>query len=127
MGLFANLRPVMVFSSLENASTLKPEAVAGVDLLIVRELTGGLYFGQKYREELPDGGVRAVDTLEYTTNEIDRRWLLTWPGSGRGRLPPWIGQRTGKFRLWREVATAVGRDYPMSAWTTCMWTTVPCS
>lgn len=115
LGLFANLRPVMVFSSLENASTLKPEAVAGVDLLIVRELTGGLYFGQKYREELPDGGVRAVDTLEYTTNEIDRivRMAFDLARKRKGKVTSVDKANVlESSRLWREVASAVGRDYP---------------
>ena len=63
-GLYANLRPAKVFPALVNASTLKPEVVNGLDLLVVRELTGGLYFGKKYREALPDGSTLVVDTLE---------------------------------------------------------------
>ena len=115
LGLFANLRPVMVFSSLENASTLKPEVVAGVDLLIVRELTGGLYFGKKYRENLPDGSIEVVNTLDYTTSEIERilrvAFDLARERKGKVTSVDKANVREGS-RLWREVATAVGRDYP---------------
>jgi len=115
LGLYANLRPVKVFPALADASTLKPEVVSGVDLVIVRELTGGLYFGKKYREPLPGGGTRVVDTLEYTTPEIER---IARVGFDLAR------QRRGKLtsvdkanvlessRCWREVVAGVSRDYP---------------
>jgi 3-isopropylmalate dehydrogenase len=71
--LFANLRPALCFDALKDASTLKPEIVAGLDILIVRELTGGVYFGlPKETTTLPDGQKRAVDTQVYTTHEIER-------------------------------------------------------
>ncbi len=71
--LFANLRPALCFDALKDASTLKPEIVAGLDILIVRELTGGVYFGEpKETTTLPDGQKRAVDTQVYTTSEIER-------------------------------------------------------
>src|SRR5262249_20818650 len=72
LGLFANLRPVRVFPELAAASPLKPERVDGVDMLFVRELTGGIYFGQPRLRETADGRTRAVDTLEYTDVEIRR-------------------------------------------------------
>ena len=73
LGLFANLRPALCFEALKDASTLKPEIVAGLDILIVRELTGGVYFGKpKEITTLPDGQKRAVDTQIYTTSEIER-------------------------------------------------------
>lgn len=73
LGLFANLRPALCFEALKDASTLRPEIVAGLDILIVRELTGGIYFGQpKEITDLPDGQKRAVDTQVYTTMEIER-------------------------------------------------------
>src|SRR5215831_18248863 len=73
MELFANLRPAVVFDALVDASSLKPELVAGLDILIVRELTGGVYFGEpKEITKLPDGQQRAVDTQVYTTSEIER-------------------------------------------------------
>ena len=73
LDLFANLRPAMVFDALVDASTLKPEVVRGLDLMIVRELTGGVYFGEpRGIEDLPDGQRRGVDTQVYTTYEIER-------------------------------------------------------
>jgi len=73
LGLFANLRPALCFDALKDASSLKPEIVSGLDILIVRELTGGVYFGEpKETATLPDGQKRAVDTQVYTTHEIER-------------------------------------------------------
>jgi 3-isopropylmalate dehydrogenase len=73
LGLFANLRPALCFEALKDASTLKPDIVAGLDILIVRELTGGVYFGlPKEITTLADGQKRAVDTQVYTTGEIER-------------------------------------------------------
>ncbi len=73
MGLFANLRPAIVFEELAEASTLKKEVVAGLDIMIVRELTGDLYFGQpRGIEKLPDGQRKGVNTMVYTTSEIQR-------------------------------------------------------
>ena len=73
LGLFANLRPATVFDALADASTLKPDIVRGLDLMIVRELTGGVYFGEpRGIEELPDGQRRGVNTQVYTTAEIHR-------------------------------------------------------
>ena len=71
--LFANLRPAICYKALANASSLKPELVDGLDILIVRELTGGVYFGEpKETTTLPNGEKRAVDTQVYTTHEIER-------------------------------------------------------
>ncbi|MGF1594252.1 MAG: 3-isopropylmalate dehydrogenase [Kiloniellaceae bacterium] len=73
MVLFANLRPALCFDALVDASTLKPELVAGLDIMIVRELTGGIYFGEpRGIETLPDGSRRGINTQVYTTGEIQR-------------------------------------------------------
>lgn len=73
LGLFANLRPALCFDALKDASSLKPEIVSGLDILIVRELTGGVYFGEpKEITDLGNGQERAVDTQVYTTAEIER-------------------------------------------------------
>src|SRR5918999_3050223 len=73
MDLFANLRPAMVFDALIEASTLKPEIVRGLDIMILRELTGGVYFGEpRGVETLPDGQRRGINTQVYTTDEIRR-------------------------------------------------------
>ncbi|MBI4949377.1 MAG: 3-isopropylmalate dehydrogenase, partial [Deltaproteobacteria bacterium] len=73
LGLFANVRPARIYKDLIDASTLKPEVIDGVDLVVIRELTGGLYFGTpKGVEKLPDGTERGVNTMVYTTPEIER-------------------------------------------------------
>ena len=73
LGLFANLRPALVFDALASASTLKEEVVSGLDMMIVRELTGGIYFGEpRGVEDLPGGGRKGVNTLTYTTAEVQR-------------------------------------------------------
>jgi 3-isopropylmalate dehydrogenase len=73
LGLFANLRPALCFDALKDASTLKPDIVSGLDILIVRELTGGVYFGEpRGIETLADGSRRGVDTQVYTSGEIRR-------------------------------------------------------
>ncbi len=76
LGVYANLRPVRVHPCLVNASPLKPEKLVGVDLLVVRELTGGLYFGQPKGREMLNGRIRAVDTLAYYDYEIHRNKII---------------------------------------------------
>jgi 3-isopropylmalate dehydrogenase len=115
LGLYANLRPVHVFQALLNASTLKPEVVEGLDLLVVRELTGGLYFGKKYRETLSDGTVKVVDTLEYTTPEIERITRMAFELARKRRHKVSSVDKANVLessRLWREVITEVAKDYP---------------
>ena len=73
LGLYANLRPAMVFDSLADASTLKKDVVSGLDIMILRELTGGIYFGEpRGVETLPDGSKKGINTEVYTTHEIIR-------------------------------------------------------
>jgi 3-isopropylmalate dehydrogenase len=74
--LFANLRPVRVFPGLEHASSLKPELVRGLDLMIVRELTGGIYYGQPKGQHTVDGIQGAVDTMRYLAPEIERSGIF---------------------------------------------------
>ncbi len=115
LGLYANLRPVRVFPALVGASTMKPEVVSGLDLLVVRELTGGLYFGKKYREPLPEGGARVVDTLEYTTPEIDRIARMAFNLARKRRSKVTSVDKANVLessRHWREVVTQVGAGYP---------------
>ncbi len=114
MGLFANLRPALVFDALVEASTLKPELVKGLDLMIVRELTGGVYFGEpRGIEPLPGGGRRAVNTQVYTTKEIRRvaRVAFELARKRSGKLcsvEKANVMETGV--LWREEVTKIGRD-----------------
>ena len=72
LGLFSNIRPAIVFDALTNASTLKKEVVEGLDIVVVRELTGGIYFGKKGEKTLENGDKAAYDILEYSKKEIDR-------------------------------------------------------
>ena len=115
LGLYANLRPVRAIPSLARLSPLKPERVAGVDFIVIRELTGGLYFGQpKGRTQTPEGE-RAVDTLIYTESEIRRIVRLAFElARGRRRLVTSIDKANvlESSRLWRKVAIEIGKEYP---------------
>ena len=115
LGLYANLRPAMVFPALVNASTLKPEVVEGLDIMVVRELTGGLYFGEKKREDLPDGTVRVTDTLVYTTEEIVRIARLAFELAAKRRQKVTLVDKANVLessRYWREVVTKMAAEYP---------------
>ncbi|WP_394828455.1 3-isopropylmalate dehydrogenase [Pendulispora albinea] len=115
LGLFANLRPVRVHPKLAAASPLKTDKVEGVDILFVRELTGGLYFGQpRLREKLESGKVRAVDTLEYTDEEVRRVVHLAFRlAEPRKKRVTSVDKANvlESSRLWREVATEVGAEF----------------
>ncbi len=116
MDLFANLRPATVFPALAEASSLKKELVSGLDMLIVRELTGGVYFGKpRGIETLKDGSKRAVDTQVYTTSEIDRVCRVACELAMKRNKRLTSVEKANVMEtgvLWREVATAVGKDYP---------------
>jgi 3-isopropylmalate dehydrogenase len=114
LGLFANLRPVSVFPALVGASTLKPDVIAGVDLIVFRELTGGLYFGQKSRRPL-DSGEEAIDTLVYTTPEIERITRLAFEAARKRRKKVTSVDKANVLessRLWRETVTRLATEYP---------------
>lgn len=115
LGLFANLRPVRVLPAMAEASPLRPGRLEGVDLLFVRELTGGIYFGRKGREPAPPGGggERAFDECAYTTEEIERVVrVAAGLASGRsGRLTSVDKANVLETsRLWRRVTERVVRD-----------------
>ncbi len=115
LGLFANLRPVTVRPALALASPLRPESVAGVDLVIVRELTGGLYFGQPQGREVTPQGRSAVDTLRYSEGEIERLMRVAFDLARLRRKKVTSVDKANVMassRLWREVAHEVARDYP---------------
>jgi 3-isopropylmalate dehydrogenase len=122
LGLYANLRPVRIFPALAGASTLRPEVLDGVDMLIVRELTGGLYFGDRARvadapEATADGGPgrRAFDTMDYREFEIERiaRMAFQAARGRRGRLHSVDKANVlESSRLWREVVHEVAADFP---------------
>jgi 3-isopropylmalate dehydrogenase len=116
LGLFANLRPAILYPQLADASTLKPEVVAGLDILIVRELTGGIYFGQPRGVKTTDDGKRVgFNTLVYTESEIDRICRVAFDlARQRDRRVCSVDKANVLecTELWREVATRVGQDYP---------------
>jgi 3-isopropylmalate dehydrogenase len=111
LGLFANLRPVRPHPALADASPVKPDRLAGVDVMVVRELTGGLYFGQPRGRETVNGVVRAVDTLEYHDYEISRILALAFRlAAGRRKKVTSVDKANvlESSRLWRQTATAMG-------------------
>lgn len=116
LGLFANLRPVRPHAELLDASPLRPEKLLGVDILVVRELTGGIYFGEPQgRETSPDGSVRAVDTMVYCDYEIERVVELACKlARGRRRKVSSIDKANvlESSRLWRQIATDVSARHP---------------
>ena len=111
LDLFANLRPAIVFDALIDASTLKPDVIRGLDILIVRELTGGVYFGEpRGIEELPNGEKRGFNTQTYTTSEIERvaRVAFDLARKRDGRVcSAEKGNVMESGRLWREVVTTL--------------------
>ncbi len=114
LGLFANLRPVKLFSALASASTLKREVVEGTDLLVVRELTGGIYFGEpKGVTKLPEGTERGVNTLVYTTPEIERIGRVAFEAARRRRNQVLSVDKANVLEateLWRRVITQVHKE-----------------
>ncbi len=116
LGLFANLRPAMIYKDLIGASTLKAEVIDGVDLLVVRELTGGLYFGTpKGVETLPDGTERGVNTMVYTTPEIERIARVGFEVARKRRKKLCSVDKANVLEtteLWRRVMIKVGKEYP---------------
>ncbi len=114
LGVFANLRPVRVHPALVNSSPLKPEKLKDADILVVRELTGGLYFGQPKRRERVNGHERAVDTLEYYDYEIRRVVELAFRlALGRRRKVSSVDKANvlESSRLWRQIAAAIGAEH----------------
>lgn len=112
--LYANLRPCVLFPGLLNASTLKEEVISGVDILVIRELTGGIYFGEKKREKTPDGE-KATDVLAYSTYEIERivRFAYQAARKRRGKLCSVDKANVlESSRLWRETVNRLAGDYP---------------
>jgi len=116
LGLFANLRPALLYPELAAASTLKPDVVAGLDLMIIRELTGDIYFGEpRGRRKTAAGEDEGFDTMRYSEGEIRRIARVGFETARRrsGRLCSVDKANVlDTSILWREVVTAVGRDYP---------------
>lgn len=113
--LFGNLRPVKVYPFLLNASPLRPERLEGVDLLVVRELTGGLYYGQPKERRTVNGEEQAIDSMTYTAGEIERVARLAFELAGKRRRKVTSVDKANVLecsRLWRQTVTRVAQDYP---------------
>ena len=114
LGLFANIRPARVFDCLLDASTIKREVLEGTDLVVVRELTGGIYFGEKYRKETAEGRL-AVDTCVYSEAEIERIVRQAFEIARKRRRKLASVDKANVLetsRLWREVVNRVAAGYP---------------
>lgn len=112
LGLYANLRPVTSYAGLEDLSPLRPERIAGVDFLIVRELTGGIYFGERGRSEDKRS---AYDTCAYSTEEIERIVDLAFREAMARRRQLTLVDKANVLetsRLWREVTQRLAANYP---------------
>jgi 3-isopropylmalate dehydrogenase len=116
LDLFANLRPARCFPMLVDASPLKRSVVEGTDLMVVRELTGGLYFGEpRGREEFADGSARAINTMAYTSREIERVARAAFDVAMKRRKRLASVDKANVLvvsQLWREVVVRVAKDYP---------------
>ena len=116
LGLFANFRPVFMFPELVGASTLKPEVVEGLDLLILRELNGDLYFGEPRGVTTEPSGERVgINTMRYTASEVERIAHVAFRAASgrRGKLCSVDKANVLEtMQLWREVMVEVGRGYP---------------
>ena len=115
LGLFANLRPAKLYTELADASTLKREVIEGIDVLVVRELTGGIYFGKPKGIETTATGHRGINTEVYTTEEITRIAHVAFKAAQkRSRLVTSIDKANvlESSELWRRIVTDVHREYP---------------
>ena len=116
LDLFANLRPARCFPMLVDASPLKRSVVEGTDIMVIRELTGGLYFGEpRGREEFADGGARAINTMAYTSREIERVARVAFDVAMKRKKRLASVDKANVLvvsQLWREVVTRVSKDYP---------------
>ena len=115
LGLFANLRPAKLYPMLAEASTLKRDVIEGLDLLVVRELTGGIYFGKPKGIEKIPGGERGINTEVYTTQEIRRIAKIAFEAARKRRRRVTSVDKANVLEsseLWRRVVNEVHRDFP---------------
>src|SRR3984893_11380193 len=117
LDLFANLRPAIVFDPLVDASTLKPDVVRGLNIMIVRESTGGIYFGEpRGVETMPDGQKRGFDTESYTTNEIERVARVAFELARKRQNRVCSVEKANVMQsglFWRQTVTALrDREFP---------------
>ena len=120
MGLFANFRPAICYKELVNASSLKPELIAGLDILIIRELTGDIYFGQpRGRRTAPDGAFagadEAFDTMRYTRPEVERIARVAFEAARKRDKRVTSVDKANvleTFQFWKDIVTEVHKEYP---------------
>lgn len=115
LGAFANLRPAICFAALADSSPLRPELIGGADILIVRELLGGLYFGEPRSISEADGRRVAVNTMRYSEPEIERIARVGFDLAQKRKKKLLSVDKSNVLecsRLWREVVTKIGKDYP---------------
>jgi len=116
LGLFANLRPAIIYEALKAASPLRAEIVEGnIDILVVRELTGGIYFGDRGRQETGTPDETAYDTEKYSVSEVERIARVAFDAASKRRgLVTSVDKANilESSRLWREVVARVSKDYP---------------
>ncbi|MBW8012835.1 MAG: 3-isopropylmalate dehydrogenase [Chloroflexi bacterium] len=115
LDLYANLRPVLPHPDLVSASPLKKEYLEGVDMLVVRELTGGIYFGQPRHRQSVNGETQAVDTMVYKTSEIERAARLAFSLAHERKNKVSSIDKSNVLetsRLWRETVSSVSKEYP---------------
>ena len=116
LGLFANLRPAVVFDALANASTLKLDVVKGLDIMILRELTGDIYFGEpRGIETLPDGRRKGVNTMTYTTDEVERIGRVAFDLARKRNKRVCSIDKANVLEttvMWREVMESIKGEYP---------------
>ena len=120
LGLFANFRPAICYKELVNASSLKPELIAGLDILIIRELTGDIYFGQpRGRRISPDGAFagaeEAFDTMRYTRPEVERIARVAFEAARKRSKRVTSVDKANvleTFQFWKDIVTEVHKDYP---------------
>ena len=115
LGLFANLRPATVFPGLEDMSTLRPEVASKIDLLIVRELNGDVYFGEKGIRTLPDGRRQGYDIMSYAEDEVGRIAHVAFRAAmGRGKRLCSVDKANvlETSQVWRDVMIEVAKEYP---------------
>ena len=120
LGLFANFRPAICYEELVGASSLKPELISGLDILIIRELTGDIYFGQpRGRRTAPDGNFpgaeEAFDTMRYTRPEIERIAHVAFQAAQKRSKRVTSVDKSNvleTFQFWKDVVTEVGKQYP---------------
>ena len=116
LGLFANLRPALAYEALSTASSFKPEVIAGLDILILRELTGDIYFGEpRGRRTTADGHAEGYDTMHYSAPEVERIAHVAFQAAQKRSKRLCSVDKENVLetsRLWREVVTQVGAQYP---------------